>query len=378
MYAHLAINRIMSTLRGIGAFIWTLQTTSAAQMVAAGRSLGSGPTLAAVSTCTRLELYGPAESLRASDVAPAMTLWGAEALAHLAVVAAGADSLVLGETDVLSQVRAAFLPTSGDVRAFGDAAIAAGREARRKVALESRNAGRQLDIALEVADAGIPRGVVIVGTGAMAGHLARRARELGSEQVAVTGRNFDRAKRCAAAAGVDAIPIDALPTRLEGGCLVLAFKGVASAETRNHVVEGAERAGLVIDLTMPSFDWGDRRPRGSVDLEYMARVGKDSRPDVKLKHQLTEAAQGAVQRLWEHRYAASGAATARLYRRVEELRQREVARGVRLGNADAESLDLVTKALVKRLFHRYADALRSEKSPTLIAATEELFRFDVD
>ena len=94
------------------------------------------------------------------------------------MVASGADSLVVGETDVLSQVRTAFTSTSGDLRAFGDAAIAAGREARRRVGGEARDAGHQLDIALASAGVQPPHSVVIVGTGAMAGHLARRAREL--------------------------------------------------------------------------------------------------------------------------------------------------------------------------------------------------------
>ena len=368
----------MKTLTEIQASIWALKTTPATHMVAFARSLEPGPDDALISTCTRVEFYSAGEAPVGIDAPPETVLRGPEALEHLAVVASGADSLVVGETDVLSQVRAAFTSTSGDLRAFGDAAIAAGREARRRVGGEARDAGHQLDIALASAGVQPPRSVVIVGTGAMAGHLARRARELGSAHVAVTGRNFDRARRCADAAQAEAIAIEALPATPRDSCLILAYRGVAAHAVREGIVQAAGRASLVIDLTMPPFDWKADRPAQIVDLELMARTSTPTQADLGLQRRLTGVARDAIQRLWAHRYATGAAEAAELYRRVEQLRQREVARTAKQMNADIDPLNVVTKVLVKRLSHRYAEVLRRGQDPALLAASEELFRFEAD
>ncbi len=364
----------MDTGADLRALVWTLESTASTDLGRIAQALTPDGTTVVLSTCTRVEQYGTAEAPAGDDFAPPAVFSGRDAFEHVALVAAGADSLVVGETDVLAQVRSVFSATTGHLRLFGDAAIAAGREARRVVDVEARDAGHQLEIALRVAGMKPLNRTAIVGTGAMAKHLARRALALGSETVAVAGRNIEHAKRCAAGAGVDATCVEALPGIANNACLVLAFKGTPTPVMQEYIARAAQQAVLVIDLTMPPFVWGDGKPQNLVDLESMARADCLSDEDRELQERLGDAALAAVDKLWERRFA-DGAAP-RLYRRVEQLRLREVARAAKQPNADIEQIDLVTKALVKRLFHRYAQALRDGQDSALITATEELFRFE--
>jgi glutamyl-tRNA reductase len=192
--------------------------------------------------------------------------------------------------------------------------------------------------------------------------------------VAVAGRNIDHAKRCAAGAGVDATCVEALPEIAKDACLILAFKGTPTPVMYEYITRAAQQAALVIDLTMPPFDWSDASLQNVVDLESMARADLLSEEDRDLQERLSAAARAAVGKLWERRFA-DGAAP-RLYRRVEQLRIREVARAAKQPNADVDQMDVVTKALIKQIFHRYAQALRDDEDTALIEATEELFRFE--
>lgn len=356
------------------ALIWTLESTAPKDLGRIAQGLTPGGSTAVLSTCTRVEQYGLSEAPAGDHLAPPEVLSGRAALEHVALVAAGADSLVVGETDVLAQVRSVFNKTTGHLRLFGDAAIAAGREARRTVEFEAKDAGYQLELALRVAGMNAPSSVAIVGTGAMAKHLARRALVLGAETVAVAGRNIEHAKRCAAGAGVNATCVEALPGLAKDACLILAFKGTPTPVMQEYVLRAAEQSTLVIDLTMPPFDWGGGNLRNLVDLESLARADLLSDEDRELQEQLADAARGAIDKLWERRF--SDGAASRLYRRVEQLRLREVARVAKQPDANIDQIDVVTKALVKQLFHRYAQALRDEQNVALITATEELFRFE--
>lgn len=359
----------------IKAYVWMLRTATADELTCVAQGLEAGAAAAVISTCTRVEYYAAGEAPAFPKISPPIVLETRAALEHLAVVAAGADSLVVGETDILAQVRAAFASSSGDLRAFGDAAIAAGREARRRIVGEARDAGCQLDIALSVAGAKPPENLAIVGTGAMAAHLARRGRRLGCGTIALSGRSFNRSRSCTATANARAVPIEALADAAREAWLILAYRGLAEPAMRRHVLQAAGGAALVVDLTMPPFDWEANRPKSLIDLELMVRSEGLLRADLELQHALAGAAADVVRDQWERHFSSTSAAP-RLYQRVEEVRQHEVARGLRHPNADPELLDAVTKALVKRLFHRYAQTLREEQDPALIAATERFFRFD--
>jgi glutamyl-tRNA reductase len=357
------------------AYVASLSTVSGDELAALMRLVVHAriaDSAAVVSTCSRVEVYAARELESLRLAGGFRHLQGPEAIEHLAAVAAGAESIVVGETDVLAQVRAAFGAATGDLRRLGDVAVAAAREARAHVDFVAPDAGRQLDLALALGAAGTPVSVTIVGTGAMARHLARRAREIGISQVAVCGRHSRRAAALAGEVGVEHLSVQALPRAAAGGCLILAFKGVPSASLRKAIVAAAGCAGLVVDLTMPSFDW-PATVAAVIDLELLSRRRHEQPEDLRLREELRAIAVDAVRRKYPGSLSDGAALAVDLYRHIEQLRIAEVVRAETHCEEDRDLADRVSKAIVKKLFHTYGKALRASDDPSLIDMTRQFF-----
>jgi len=169
-------------------------------------------------TCHRVELYGVGP-------APAAALPAAE---HLLRVATGLESAVIGEDEVLHQVRGALLAAAGprDVRLtrLFETAIAAGRRARAgRTASTASLAGLALRwLARRTELKGRP--VLVAGAGHMGWALARAARKAGA-QVTVASRSRDRAEAAARSLGAQATDL----TRAAGQTAAAAAVAVALA-----------------------------------------------------------------------------------------------------------------------------------------------------
>jgi glutamyl-tRNA reductase len=357
------------------AYVASLNTVSGDELAALMRLVVHAriaDSAAVVSTCSRVEVYAARELDSLRLAAGFRHLQGLDAIEHLAAVAAGAESIVVGETDVLAQVRAAFGAATGDLRQFGDVAVAAAREARAHVDFTAPDAGRQLDLALALAAAGTPESVTIVGTGAMARHLARRSQEIGVGRVSVCGRHSRRAASLAGELGVEHVSVEALPRAGAGACLILAFKGVPSASLRKAIVAAARCAGLVVDLTMPSFEW-PAETAAVIDLEALSQRSHEQPEDLRLREELRAIAVDAVRRKHQDSLTDGAALAVDLYRHIEQLRVAEVLRAQTHCDEDRELADRVSKAIVKKLFHTYGKALRASDDPSLIEMTRQFF-----
>jgi len=144
-------------------------------------------------TCHRVELYGCGPSPARPDMS---RLDGEDAARHLFRVAAGLESAVVGETEVLGQVRDALAQarargTDERVARLFECAIAAGRSARTRPPAEGDGlAGRAVTwLGTRTQLAGRP--VLVVGTGAMGVALAAAATAEGGV-VTVAGRHRER------------------------------------------------------------------------------------------------------------------------------------------------------------------------------------------
>ena len=165
-------------------------------------------------TCHRVELYASAEAietLAAADVGPGRRLAGPDVPRHLVALAVGRSSVVLGEDQVLHQLRDAVAearargPLPGELDRLLDLALRAGRQARswlpgRRPSL----ADAALEAALERAP-DRPGPVLVVGAGRMGVLAVHAARRHGLE-VRLASRTADRATRAAAELGVPASP----------------------------------------------------------------------------------------------------------------------------------------------------------------------------
>lgn len=163
--------------------LWRTVSLSATEMAAARASAEHGhEDSALVLSCQRMEAYGFGDC---GCDAPER-LHGREALERLAQVAAGLDSVVLGEDQIMGQVRSALNSAPPGVRRTGDIAISAARKLRQETSFDS-HAGHLLDRALRLSTIEPKGSLLVLGVGAMGKLVAERATELGFE-VTVAGR----------------------------------------------------------------------------------------------------------------------------------------------------------------------------------------------
>jgi len=227
-----------------------------------------------LATCNRVEMYADAATFHGGvDDATARLArhTGADieeltanlyvhyeerAVAHLFNVAAGLDSMVVGESQILGQVRDAFrlAQTSGTTgRALGElfqAALRVGKRAHAETGIDA--AGRSLvSVGLEAAvpDGVAGRSAVVVGAGSMASLAVTTLARAGAE-VAVANRTYERGVQLAESVGGTPLAMSAVPAALAGADLLVTCTGAADTVVPFEVVEAAGPL-VVLDLALP-------------------------------------------------------------------------------------------------------------------------------
>jgi len=387
---------------------------------AASRTFGRGAAL--LSTCNRLELYvgdevGP-EAMHAflaghfsADLGSVarhfQTRHGLDAVRHLYGVASGVDSMVLGETEVLGQVRAAF---SSTVKAGTDDAVISrlfhtalrtGRRARRETAISER-ALSVSSIAAQQARATFPdltrASVLVIGAGE-AGRLAAQAVVAsGAQDIVVVNRTASRAEGLADELGGRAVPFEDLPDALSRAHIAISAVGapepVVPAVLLGEAMARREgEALLIVDIGVPrDFEAGVRELPGVsyFDLDDLREVADRN---AEARRAEVDAVTGIVEEEtlkfghWAESQRVQPTIT-ELGTRVEALRLDVIERTLRsngitphIDSAERERFevlaDQVTRHLVKRLLAAPIEVLheRGDRSFTL-EATRALFRLD--
>ncbi|WP_255148774.1 glutamyl-tRNA reductase [Halorarius halobius] len=202
-------------------------------------------------------------------------------LRHLMRVAAGLESLVVGEDQILGQVRTAY-ETAREAGAVGptldDALLKAlhvGERARSETAINEGVVSLG-SAAVRLAAAERPLGDatgLVVGAGEM-GTLAAKALAGAVDRLLVANRTLERAEHVAASLDADAtaLALDALPEALDAAEVV-----VAATDAPGHVIDAGtlERSGetFVVDLAQPRdvapVDAGNVDVRDLDDLQSM-------------------------------------------------------------------------------------------------------------
>jgi len=309
-----------------------------------------------ISTCNRVEVYaevgrfhggvnGICELLARHSGIPAAELTASlyvhyedRAVQHLLAVASGLDSMVVGENQILGQVRAA-LKAAGDygtlgrsLRDLGRIALRTGKRARAETGIDGLGIslvsvgvelaasrlgppggnGGQESPAREVRLPGeillAERAVLVVGAGAMSGLAVATATRAGAAQIAVANRTRSSAERLATAAGGVVADFADLPAAIAVADLVISCTGAAGAVITGQMAAAAldqRPAGaplVLLDLAMPR----DVDP-AVADLPGVSVIGLDElRGNGEAAVGAAEVA--AVRAIVEEEFAAYGSA----------------------------------------------------------------------
>jgi glutamyl-tRNA reductase len=316
---------------------------------------------ATITTCQRIEIL----SVGLSDCpgAAPVSLRGREALVHLAEVAAGLHSVVLGEPQVLGQVRTGLAHAPAPLRRYADVALAAARELRRRESF-SMHSGHLLDRGLAAAERPSGGRLLVLGAGHMGRLVAARGLDLGFDDVLIAARTEPQT----APTGARYIPLHDVASlgrvQVIAGCL-----GASAPEIDAR--HGLPEAEFLLDLGTPrNFD-PESHP-AIITLATLLR-GVDAVEATRRAALSLEVARLLDRRL-EMMARDSGSAVGMLRREVERVRHRESARIRRLHpEIPPEKVEAITRSLVNQIFHLPAERLRGLEDSALRDRIVELF-----
>jgi glutamyl-tRNA reductase len=363
-----------------------------------------------VSTCNRVECYVYGESLeearrffleRTADAEEHLNVHsGRDAVRHLFRVAASLDSMVVGEPQILGQVKesyglaAAAQSAGAFVSRLCNRAFATAKRVRSETEI-ARGAGSVSQVAVELVEKifGDLRGrsVLLVGAGKMGALSAKALRDLGADRILVTNRSPEKARVLALEIGATAEPWEGLTSLLALADVVIVSTGaptyVITQDLAAHVMKARRgRSICLIDLAVPrnvdpvcgkqdnvyAYDIDDLQK--VVVQTHTARAEEALRAEAIVEAEVTAFAQ-------ERETRAALPVLAELRRRAEQIARVEADRtlshlGTKLDEKGRKSVEAMAQAIVNKLLHgptaRLKEAAASGDSD-LPGAAAELF-----
>jgi glutamyl-tRNA reductase len=374
---------------------------------------------AILKTCYRVELYAQLAHAEArNELVDAFSGEGVErevlrehlyvhvaedAARHLCRVAAGLDSIVLGEAEILGQVRAA-LERSVAARSAGPivrllfrTAISAGRRARSETGVGASPAtasSMALSLAEQVVGNIREKHVLVIGTGEIGLQALQNVKSRGIQGMSVASRNRERAVEVSAAFGAAAHGSDELDAALSRADVVIAATRsdvpVVRESTARRAMSERARPLVIVDLAVPANVEG---AVGSVpgvrlfDVDDL-RAGLDAARESRLREVpgVEAIIEDEIAR-FSRRYRELEVApvVSALRRQAESLRQRELDRVLgELGDIDptvAKRMEHLTHTLVTKLLHdptrRIRERARTGNEEDVLELVQDLFGLSV-
>lgn len=319
------------------------------------------------------------------------THWSA--LHHLFRVASGLDSMILGEEQILGQVRTAVDQAQAQ-GALDDVletafqhALRAGRRARAETGI-SRNAVSVSSVAVRLAREqfdGLQDVRVLVVSAGEAGKLATRTLAgQGVRHLFVTSRSYRKAQELAAAMGGQALPFDQLGDALVDVDFVISATGsqehILTRRQMEPVVRQRDgRPLLLVDIAVPRDVDPAVAELPGVRLYNIDDVQRFAEKNVQLRTQEVAAAEAIVdheltkfRRWWRIRQVAPTITA--LVERAEDIRAAEVSRTLgrltALGENERTRVEAMSRAIVSKLLHGPLMYLKEERADGLAIEAE--------
>jgi glutamyl-tRNA reductase len=344
-----------------------------------------------LSTCNRVEVYGRAAEADGADRlaeflavthgrtardldAYVYRLSGDEAVRHAFRVAASLDSMVIGEPQILGQVKEAYHIADGagtlgsTLQALRNRCLASAKRARTETGI-GHNAVSVSYVAVELARKIFgdlrDRNVLLIGAGKMSELAARHLVRNGARATVLGGRTFEKAEQLAAALGGRARPFASLREELGRADIAISGTGAPGFVVHREDVVAAcaarhRRPLFIIDIAVPRDVDPSVRDREGVFLYDMDDLRSVAEANLRERRKQATAAEALVEREareyldWQ-RSLDVVPLLVELRRRGEEVRAAEIAKvRSRLGTLtpeQEEALHAATTAIVNKLLH---------------------------
>ncbi|MGZ6827044.1 MAG: glutamyl-tRNA reductase, partial [Mycobacteriales bacterium] len=370
-----------------------------------------------LSTCNRVEVYADTASFHpglnaVSDLlarrsgVPLEELskhlyvhWEDQAVLHLFQVACGLDSMVVGESQILGQLRRAYAASNGTagrvLHELFQTALRVGKRAHSETGIDE--AGQSLvSVGLEHAVRAVGelegRRVLVIGAGSMGALAGATLRRAGVGDVVVANRSLDNAQRLATSLDGRGVGLDALLDELVTADVVVTSTGATGLVVHRDVVAAAvaRREGrplAVLDLALPrDVDPAVRALPGVtlVDLEHLqtALAGTEAGAGVEAAREIVAQEVGSFL-TWQQASRVAPTVVA-LRSKADAVVDAELARLLGrlpdLGDKERAEVEQTLRRVVQTLLHtptvRVKELLEAPVGLSYAEALRELFGLD--
>jgi glutamyl-tRNA reductase len=372
-----------------------------------------------LSTCNRIEIYADVRKFHGGvqDVSDCLSLhtgvahaelaehlyvhYEDRAVQHLFSVGAGLDSMVVGEQQILGQLRDA-LQRAREEGAVGrtlgglfEHALRTGKRVHAETSID--DAGRSLvsvglDLAAETVGSLSAASVVLVGAGSMSALAGSRLKRAGTRSITVVNRTAERGERLAATLDGRSVPPAQLVDAVADADVLVACTGAVGTVVTADLLRAAmqqrsDRPLFVLDLALPRDVDPDARSIAGVtvvDLDALRTVlqGADLVADVEAARRIVTDEVGEF--LARQRSEQVAPTVVALRARAQEVVDAELSRlRSRLPELDpaaSREVELTVARVVDKLLHtptvRIKELANSAPGDSYADVVRELFALD--
>lgn len=392
---------------------WAFPQNGLAEALGELTSRGLAQEAALLSTCNRTELYCSAESaetlmhwLSTRQQTPPgeagrylFTLPGAEAVRHVFRVASGLDSMVLGEAQILGQLKDAVrvAETAGtlgtQLHKLFQSSFAVAKEVRTNTAIGSAvisMAAAAVRLSARIFERMDETKILFVGAGEMVELCATHFAAVAPHRITIANRTRSRAEALASRFNADILPLEGLGEALPDYDIVLICtasplpligRGAAERAIRHR----KHRPMVMVDLSVPRNIEPEVARVGDIflytvdDLEQIVSTGLESRQAAVTEAEALIAEHASAFNHWLD-YRETVPTIRQLRDHAEDLRTAELAHAQRLlarGESPDVVLDMLSRRLTNKLLHgpsRFLNQAESGQATQAIQAVQQVFQ----
>ena len=369
-----------------------------------------------LSTCNRTEIYAVTDdtatasdrvmrfvadyhALSPDSVAPHIySRAGADAVRHLFSVAGGLDSMIVGESQILGQVRESLRAATeanaakaSSVRLFHNA-LRVGRRVRQETGI-GRNP-------LSISYAGVrlaqrvlgnlsDKRALLIGAGEAGSLIARALRTVGIGDLMIANRTTERAQELASYLNGRVVPFDRIDDALIDADIALAATDSPSYIVTRRMAAGLRRRAdkplFAFDLAIPRdidpaiTELGDVRLFNIDDLSAIAEENMAERRRAAADAEDIIAEEVAAFLKWWGSLDALPTIRA-IRQEAEHIRERELAKALDMLDGvsarNRQVVEALTHSIVNKILHDPTASLRQGANKTQIRAARDLFRVE--
>ncbi len=337
-----------------------------------------------LSTCNRTEIYGFAsaadqliEALCTQTKGTAKTfrkhaylLKGEAAVRHLYEVACGLNSQILGDFEIISQVKRAgrMAKKTGLMGTFTERLINSVLQVSKQIKNETALSSGTVSVSFAVVQylQQIPdikhKKILLVGTGKIGRNTCKNLLNyLGSKNITLVNRTEESAQRFAREQGLLHAPIEALSAHLKQADIVLVATNAPTPVVRKKDV--STRNKIILDLSIPqNVDPEVRALPGIrvIDVDELSQIQDHTLEKRKsaIPHAAAIIEEQMQDFLYWHRMRKHAVILKGMKEKMEQIHRKEIKNQLKEASVNSEELEALSSRVVQKMVNVFASKLR--------------------